>query len=231
MIFAQAGLGATTPYACSAAGNCKPLTASQLTLFKKLQTELNRVRVLYGLPPDVTVDGEIGAKTLAKLIKLSEQFIKQPDSQKFDRVFDKYGLVTGAMPTTAGLAADALNVTQALTRDGLTMQHYWAREDQSPPTQTVSVIDPYLVAANTGTVPRPKNPMRLITVPVGPTSQGPVDPSIPPPRNVFWTQGKGAEGLAIAGFSLLGLLVVGTGVAIYKGVSKKKAGVGRARRR
>lgn len=161
----------------------------------RLQRELNRVRPMYGLPADVTVDGVIGTSTLAKLMKLAVKFVGDRNSAQFDGVFDKYAIeFGGTLPTPAMLAADALNVAQALERDGLTMQHYWAREDAAPSTATTPTIDLRSLVA----------PFRK-TAAVGPTA--PPAPVLPSPATSFKTRN-----LAIAG-AVVGVLAIG-GIAL-----------------
>jgi hypothetical protein len=154
----RSALGAETGFTCSILGTCAGATPAVTARFVALQREMNRVRPMFGLPADVSVDGKIGAGTLAKLMKLADRIVGSPNSSQFDNVFDKYALnqvVEGVSiaPTTKVLASEALSVTQALERNGLTMQHYWAAQDQNPivPTAPKTVSDfikPILVSAN-----------------------------------------------------------------------------------
>jgi len=157
----RSALGAETGFTCSILGTCSGTTPAVTARFIALQRELNRVRPMFGLPADVSLDGKIGAGTLAKLMKLADKIVGRPNSSQFDNVFDKYAFnqtvdnpgEVSIAPTTKVLASEALSVTQALERNGLTMQHYWAAQDQHPivPTtsQTVSdFIRPILVSAN-----------------------------------------------------------------------------------
>ena len=156
------GLGAIG-YACSG-GVCRATSPTQQLLFVKLQKELNRVRPMFGLPADVAVDGVLGTSTLAKLIKLSVKMVGDPNNARFDNVFDKYAIELGSqLPTVETLAADALNVAQALERNGLTMQHYWAQQDaiSATPTPTATPFPPNFLtqifprktAVNVGSLP------------------------------------------------------------------------------
>ena len=154
------GLGSVpaSSYSCSPNAVC-----SGNPIFGQLQTELNRVRQVYGLPADVATDGKIGVATLAALIKTA-QAIDALGMQR-DAVLDDYVHydISGVSPKD--LASEADVVLAALKRNGV------------DPRFGGNLLDPYGSNPQQTTTARRVPPMRL--VPTGPTAILPALPGTP----------------------------------------------------
>lgn len=161
-------------YTCTVLGTCSGTTPQQIAQFKQLQSELNRVRKRYGLPADVTVDGKIGAGTLAKLIKLATKLVGDRNlGDKVDKAIEAFavGIAGGTatsspdfvgLPSTKMIAGNASAIIQALGRDGIDARWAW----MGGPTGDWQ---------NPATTPNPGVP----SIPVGPTAPVPVLPILP----------------------------------------------------
>jgi hypothetical protein len=187
-------------------------TCSGNPLFVTLQRELNRVRPIYGLPADVGVDGKIGTKTLAKLIKTA-QAIDRRLGQVRDSALDDYTYPDIALNVTPKmLAFEADAVVAALRRNGYSTGHV------PPEVAAQSVIDPYVnnVASGLPVPPNFKSVLPSIgplVVNVGPTA----NTTSPAPIVPVPLTSKIPTGVKIAGGIVLGLgAVVGVAAAIAK---------------
>lgn len=191
------GLGAAMPgdsygngYMCQA-GNCWGTTPSAVSLFKILQTEINRVRKVYGLTADIPIDGVIGPLTAARLIRLARTISSKVSH--VDPAIDTYAIETVNLPGPDQVAADAAALVAALRRNGYDAMH--------APTSTKvdALINPYQTT-------------KPVVVTVGPTSPGGGSASPPAPTApVKWTPGKtAAVGI---GAAVLGAL--GVGIAAF----------------
>jgi lysozyme family protein len=188
-------------YTCSG-GVCRATTPQQQALFVQLQRELNRVRPMFGLPADVATDGVIGAGTLAKLMKLATKFVDDHNSSRFDRVFDKYAIDSGTLPTTSMVATDALTLVQALGNNGLTEQHYWAQQDAAATVSPIVNLVKQVVAT---VASKPQ----VAVVPVGPTAT-PGSNALPSPTPHALPKFKGVKvALGVLGALAAGGLVLG----------------------
>jgi hypothetical protein len=205
MIFASSHpyLGDAVPsgaFFCTTAGTCTATNPGTQTLFKKLQSELNRVRKLYGMPADVWVDGKIGSSTTAKLIKTAQRIATIVPGMKLDPAIEGYAIeISGQLPSSSQVARDASDLVSALMRNG------YAPGFVPPPQQSGALIDPYLIAVGQGSgasnLPgRPNVPANLV---VGPTASagGMIIPNqgFPLPTNTGVLPAGVPKGLAIVG--------------------------------
>lgn len=189
-------------FSCSFTGTC-----SGSPLFAQLQQQLNRVRPIYGLPADVAVDGKIGLKTLAKLIKTA-QAIDRKLGEARDSALDDYAFPDISGVTTKQLASEADIVLAALRRNGYSIGRV------PPDVAAQSVLDPYVANAGSGVIPNKVAPIGPLIVHVGPTAPTtPLAPTAPTLRVPM--------GLKIAGGAMLALGVAGGIAAIVAGVKNR----------
>lgn len=176
------GLGSTPGYFCTA-GKCRGGSPAMVTLFRQLQSEINRVRKVYGLTADLAVDGVIGPATAARLIRLARTISSRVSN--VDPTIDTYAIETADLPGPEQVAADATALVQALRRDG------YAAGAVPPDVQVGALVEPYLDQVNAGGVTR--FPPGNIVMPVGPTAtQPPVVPGAHATPPIRMPSGKAA---------------------------------------
>lgn len=96
-------------FQCASNGVCTPKNATTKTKFETLQKQVNRAAISLGLNLSVIpVDGVIGTRTLASIIKISE---KLPDTTW---LFSKFAIYEEAYPPTTKFVADNVDKVTAL---------------------------------------------------------------------------------------------------------------------
>lgn len=213
-------------YSCNVLGSCSGLTAQQTSLFRDLQREINRVRSANGLAPDCPVDGKIGPVTTAKLIKLVDKMMSAGvyATSSSDGTVNYAAKLDNSLRmnlTSQVVAANALNILQALQRNGFSMP-YWsispdAGRSSSPGGIVPVTINPYTsgVTVNPGAKIN-VNPV-VSVLPVGPTA--PTGPGIMPGSYASPAFSSEMPTWAKVGLGILGAAAaVGIGVGVVRAV-------------
>lgn len=152
-------------------GKCVGANPAKVALFKLLQSEINRVRKVYGLAADLPVDGIIGPLTAARLIRLARTISSRVSF--VDPAIDTYAIETTMLPGPQQVATDAADLVAALKRNGYDVEH------TPPGLQVGALVDPYLTEIDAGGSGRPN--IRPIDMAIGPTSNvAPPSPRTPP---------------------------------------------------
>lgn len=213
-------------YSCNVLGTvCTAVTAAQRSLFMSLQRELNRVRSSVGLVPDVAIDGAIGSSTVAKLIKTVDKLSSTGAFNTRDSAGDvsynaKMDSALRANLTVKNVAGNALNVYQALQRNGYSELYYSVYDSSHNPNPGGSVpgvtINPYTttVSVNPGIK---INPVVVSVLPVGPTAG---NTGIVPGGTV---PGGYAPSFELPTAAKVGLGILGAGVLAVAGIAIVKA--------
>lgn len=198
-----------TNFKCSITGVCSGTFAATTALFQQLQSELNRVRVVYGLPADVGVDGKIGASTLAKLIKTAQAINARLGELRDSRLDDYVYPDIATNISTKMLAAEADVILDVLRRNGV---------QGGPVVGGGGLVDPYQgVPGGIRPVSLPLNIKPILTqIAVGPTASGGANAS---PTLPFVTP---APAFKVVGLSLLGVGAAGGLIAIVLGLRGRK---------
>jgi hypothetical protein len=198
-----------TNFKCSITGVCSGTFAATTALFQQLQSELNRVRVVYGLPADVGVDGKIGSGTLAKLIKTAQAMNARLGELRDSRLDDYVYPDIATNISTKMLAAEADVILDVLRRNGI---------QGGPIVGGGGLVDPYQgVPGTIRPVSLPINIKPILQqIAVGPTAGGgaAASPGLPFPEL--------PTGAKIVGVSLGGLFVAGGLLAVFLGLRGRK---------